>query len=339
MNIKLNFSQFGSIFAVPSVVVDKHIKLAGSVQLKVLLWFLRNSQSDIKPEDISKALGIPAADITDALQYWIQNGILLDSDGLEAQGAPQEVEKKEPVKTTEPAPPPPPAIRPTPQKPTPAEVAKLVAENPEISFLLNESQLLLERPISPGEAQTLVHIYLYYGMPTPVILTLIKYAQSIGKANMAYIERVSYDWSKEGIDTPEKAERKLEQFQSTQKHWYQLVSAFSLEKRSPSPREQQYVNRWFEEWGFSIDMIRKAYEHCVDNTGKLSFNYMNKVLEKWHKSGIKTPKDVDQQQKQFEESKKKKTTDKKASYDLDEFKRSMLYDTPVYKRRDKGGIQ
>lgn len=338
MNIKLNFSQFGSIFAVPSIIVDKHIKLAGSAQLKVLLWILRNSQSDFKIEDISKALGIPTADISDALQYWIQTGLLLNTDELIAQGAPIQAEKAEPAQAPKASPPP--LERPIPPKPTPGEVAKLVDENPEIAFLLKEAQRLFERPISPAEAQTLIHINQYYGMPTPVILTLIKYTQTIGKANMAYIEKVSYSWCQEGIDTPEKAERKLEQCHLTQKQWYQLVSALSLDKRSPSAREQQYVSHWFDEWNFSTDMIRKAYEQCVDSTGKMSFAYIDKILEKWHKSNIKTLKDAEEQQRKFEESKKQKNNkSKNISFDLDEYERSALYDTPVYKRSDKGGLQ
>ena len=34
---------WSSVFAVPSDVVDKYIKLAGAAQLKVLLWILRNN--------------------------------------------------------------------------------------------------------------------------------------------------------------------------------------------------------------------------------------------------------------------------------------------------------
>ncbi len=41
---------------------------------------------------------------------------------------------------------------------------------------------------------------------------------------------------------------------------------------------------------FTTDMIREAYERCVNATGKLSLHYMNKILERWHKAGITTPK-------------------------------------------------
>ena len=79
MDYNINFSAFGSIFAVPSIIVDKHIKLAGSAQLKVLLWVLRNADVDYKIDDISHALGIPAPDISDSLQYWVEVGLMIKS--------------------------------------------------------------------------------------------------------------------------------------------------------------------------------------------------------------------------------------------------------------------
>ena len=50
MSYSVNPSAFKSIFAVPTDIVDKHIRLANEHQLKVLLWILRNSPDnpDIK---------------------------------------------------------------------------------------------------------------------------------------------------------------------------------------------------------------------------------------------------------------------------------------------------
>ena len=43
MSYSINLGSWQSIFAVPSDVVDKHLKLAGGAQLKVLLWVLRHA--------------------------------------------------------------------------------------------------------------------------------------------------------------------------------------------------------------------------------------------------------------------------------------------------------
>ncbi len=42
MDYKLDYASWGSIFAVPCAVVDRHIRLCSGLSLKVLLWLLRN---------------------------------------------------------------------------------------------------------------------------------------------------------------------------------------------------------------------------------------------------------------------------------------------------------
>ena len=38
MEYSVNFGIWNGVFAVPNVIVDEHIKLAGATQLKVILW-------------------------------------------------------------------------------------------------------------------------------------------------------------------------------------------------------------------------------------------------------------------------------------------------------------
>ena len=46
MDLIINPSKWNKSFAVPSEVVDDYIRLAGSVQLKVLLWLMRHSSDE-----------------------------------------------------------------------------------------------------------------------------------------------------------------------------------------------------------------------------------------------------------------------------------------------------
>ena len=63
-----------------------------------------------------------------------------------------------------------------------------------------------------------------------------------------------------------------------------------------------------DEWKFSMDIIKLAYYECADNTHKVVFRYINKVLESWHNAGVKTVEDVEQLKKE-------------TSFDLDEYER------------------
>ena len=39
-------------------------------------------------------------------------------------------------------------------------------------------------------------------------------------------------------------------------------------------------------------MLRLAYEKTVDNTGKVSFPYIHKILSTWHEKGFQKPEEA-----------------------------------------------
>ena len=76
MDYQINPAALGAVFMVPCQVVDQHIKLAGAVQLKVLLWVMRHVGQPISVDAIAAALSLPAMDVTDALTYWVEAGLM-----------------------------------------------------------------------------------------------------------------------------------------------------------------------------------------------------------------------------------------------------------------------
>ena len=49
MEIKWNIENPAGVFILPNEVVDKHLRLAGMMQLKVLLWLARTGKRDFDP--------------------------------------------------------------------------------------------------------------------------------------------------------------------------------------------------------------------------------------------------------------------------------------------------
>ncbi|MFQ8601441.1 MAG: helicase DnaB, partial [Oscillospiraceae bacterium] len=87
MGYSIHLGAWNSVFAVPSCVVDEHIRLAGAASLKVLLYLLRNAGNPIDAAQISSALALSEADIQDALNYWVEARLLCaDGDGLRPAG-------------------------------------------------------------------------------------------------------------------------------------------------------------------------------------------------------------------------------------------------------------
>ena len=82
MNYNINLGGWNSIFAVPSDVVDKYIKIASGSNIKVLLYFLRHCGELLNDEIIATALSMNGEDVKDALSFWAQVGPLTKSHGV-----------------------------------------------------------------------------------------------------------------------------------------------------------------------------------------------------------------------------------------------------------------
>ncbi len=346
MSFSINLGAWNSVFAVPCSVVDDHLKLAGSVQLKVLLWVLRHAGEPFETEDIADALGIDRADVGDAMLYWKETGLVANEKGklspaaagqaAEAESAPFRPEKEEPEQE-EPEQPAagekPKHLLSRPQKPDSEFVAKRIAESEEISCLMQSAQEILGRLISSGDSATLLMMHDNFGLPSDVIIMLMQYAVSIGKPNMRYIEKIAVNWADEDITTHEKAEERLKLLSEKQKAWRTVEQAIGISHRIPSKREEVFAPVWVDEWKFSTDMIREAYDRTIDGAGKYQTAYMNSILERWHKAGIATPKEAADEQMEHsapQKSGKKRSSQPEAkkqySFDIDEYDRTSIYD-------------
>jgi len=332
MSYTINLGEWNTVFAVPCSVVDKHLKLAGSVQLKVLLWELRHAGENLEVQDVASALCIDKADVTDAMLYWKETGLFTAKDGELVPGETAPLEPQVPTVKPETV------VKPEavpevkqhkvlsrPQKADNAFVAKRMSESTEIACLMQEAEQVLGRLISNGDSATLLMIHDDFGLPADVISMLLQYVVSIGKPNMRYIEKVAMNWADEEINTHEKAEDKLRRLDDSKKAWHVVEQAIGIMHRAPSSKEQAFAAVWVTDWHFSPTLIHEAYERSVDNTGKFSTAYMNRILERWNKEGIAT---LEQAQKDKESRVAARKSDKpqKSTYDIDEYEHSNVFD-------------
>jgi DnaD/phage-associated family protein len=338
LSYSINLGSWNSVFAVPCSLVDDHLKLAGSVQLKVLLWVLRHAGEPFELQQIADALGIDRADAGDALRYWQETGLVAASASGERLSPAPAAAREEPgggaAFQPQAAAPAPKAAKPKhilsrPQKPDSEFVAKRMTESTEIACLMQSAQEILGRLISSGESATLLMIHDDFGLPSDVIVMLLQYAASVGRANMRYIEKTAMNWADDEINTHEKAEERLRLLSEKQKAWRTVEQAIGIPHRAPSSREEAFAPVWVRDWGFGPDMIREAYDRTIDGAGKYKPGYMNRILERWHKEGVTTTKQAAEEQMERASSKKKAAKREKPAptFDIDEYEATSIYDT------------
>lgn len=314
---------FGSMFAVPSQVVDNNIKLASASQLKTLLWIFRHTSEPIDPAVISKEIGYGVSDVTDALTVLCTWGVLTSDGQVIARMPAPQAPAAAPAGNKE-------LPELVPVKPTYEQVVKRCQESPVIANMFTDIEGLLGKTIGYDSQCILLMMHDQYGLPVEVIYMLVSYCVSVGKSNLAYISKVGKTWGEKEIDTIEKADEQIKILNSCISLWKEFAQMAGIQNPRPTSSQAAYLRTWSTEMKFGVDMIYLAYEEMLDHSGKISFAYMNKVLASWHQKGLRTPEDVEKDKQAYREKNSKKS-DSTTSYDMNEFNR-RANQLPVYKK-------
>ncbi|MBQ4100531.1 MAG: DnaD domain protein [Oscillospiraceae bacterium] len=294
MSIKINLGAWNSVFAVPSNVVDKHLKLASGVAVKVLLYILRHSGEDISVEQLCSALNQSKADVNDAICYWKEVGLIL-SDNSNLQIPTEDVK---PIKTKTS---PPPVLSEAgeririitnqPRKLSQLETNKLL-ENPKIAFLVEQAQVIFGNTLSPSKTSDIVSLVDYYGVEPENVLIVIEGCKILGKLNTKYIEKVLATCIENEFTTHEHFENYMNHLISAKSNENTIKSAFGITNRGFSEKQKKFIDIWFNELGYDINIIKMAYDKAIDIKDTTSFDYINGILQNWHKDGVKTEQDI-----------------------------------------------
>lgn len=337
MEFKINPSAYSNMFPVPAALVDDNIRLASSCQLKTLLYFFRRTMmgESVAAQQIADALLLEKDDVDDALIFWRERGILVKSgEEIEAvpavsqaqQGNQPQAEAK-PEPETKPAK----AVAAIPiSKPSLEQIAARVKECEQFRDLFAEAQMKLGKTIGYDGQSVLVMLHDSYGLSFEVILMLLEYAKSQGKTAYSYIARLGQKWSEMEIDTIEQAEQYIIEQTGTNALWREFRELSGVKNENPTVKQRRFFNVWRAEYGFNAEMIFTAYEISIDNTEKMSLEYMDRVLKGWYDNGVKSPMDVKKEQDKWKQAKmggkagKGKAAQKTASYDLDAFTKKSI---------------
>ena len=328
MSVKINLGAWRSVFAVPSKIVDEGLKFADGVKLKVLLYVLRNSDSELDMDAVSKATGVNVTDIPEALEYWVNMDVLQKSgDEFSPVNSAKEIKannnSKKEEKTVE-------SISKDvedqkqrfvvtkPQKPDYVYTSQRLAVDNDLKILVGEAQTMLGKPLSNSDISTLLMLKDTCGLRLDVILMLIQYCVGIDKGNMRTVEKIGISWADEGINSVEAADNKIASAHHANKCFSLVSSVFGMKNvGSPTKKQLEYSTKWVGEWKFSSPMLREAYERCVDSKGELKFNYIDGILKKWHAQDIKNLDDL----KESESTKSSQPKKQKSSYDINELEK------------------
>lgn len=338
MEYSLNAGEWNKVFAVPSSVVDKYIKLASGNALKLLLYLTRHGGESFTAEILRAELGFEElGELEDAALFWVQRGIIsakntknaaklsaADSNARDAEPeAPRAavIEKRSSVVKAKPA-----VI-------SNGEIGRSIKSSTELKMLFDEAEKMYGRSLRENEKQSIIQLSEHYGLPCDVSLMLLGYCFKNGKSTPAYISKVAENWANEEIMTVKLADEKIKALEKQSSVEERICNAMGLTSR-PSASMRDFIKVWAIEAGFGEDMIMLAYDKTIDGAGKWSAAYAARILEGWRASGINTPEAAEKADEEFRKSKGKKTAStkekvavasgKKSSFDTDRLRSQIM---------------
>lgn len=308
MSYILELGCWQSVFAVPAELVDKHMRLANAAHIKVMLYLLRHAGKPVDTAALSSATGISEGDVEDALTYWQSCGLLARTDD---KLVPPEYESDKVASPQPPVPDTASSVSTAPVDINPAqpdisnaakqppkraervrysysECAEYIASSPEIRQMLPVLEGILQKQLNHTEISVFVTLVHWYGLPVACVALLAEYCRSIGKGTIAYIESTGIGWAGEEINTVELASQKISRLRELSSAWHSVRAALDIPERKPSKREESFCDQWVNKYQMNIELIKLAFDRCIDKKGKLSMSYMNGIIENWHNQGIVT---------------------------------------------------
>lgn len=320
--IKIKCDYLNGAVAVPTELIDKHLKLASPASFKVLLFVLRNPEGTADAKQIGMCTGLDAGDVCECLSYWESNGVIEITGEVVSEEAynfalgnaktaetkeKSEDNKEDKKNSTK--------VKKLPfKKPTQREIALRLLECPEFALINTEAQQILGTYGYDTQANLLM-FYDYYGFPPEVIITLLQHQVFEGKVSSSAIKSRAEDWAKRGIDSLDLVEEELLALEKIIKTYKAIKDVAGFSGDVPTTRISKFLRAWAVEWECSEELIIYALEES-----KKVLSDTNKLLKKYVQSGIKSPEQIQQKQKKSLPKEVKKT------YETEEIGKNSVLD-------------
>lgn len=159
-------------------------------------------------------------------------------------------------------------------------------------------QTYTEKIFTPTDTEKLAYLYDVVGMSKDLLEYIAEVSVQKGKKSINYIERVALSFHEKGITTVEEAKEDNVKYFNENKA---VLKAFGIYDRVLAPVELRFVKKWFDEYGFSTEIVVEAISRTVLNTSSQSFSYADGILTRWHNENVRTLSDIKTQDAKHDE--------------------------------------
>lgn len=290
---------------IENIFINDYMPMANGTYVKVYLLgykyaFDRDSKIEVNNETIAKHLNIPLEDVLRAWDFWQEKGIIQKIYPNEEKGINYQVkflslkqlyiknniqlfvndedstkEARDTADTTD-------------------TTDELIQANkvPEINNMFNRIDYIMRRQTVPMEKQRILGWIKDYNMNPDVIEKAFSYGvERRGIRKLSYVEGIIRNWYDEGLTNMEAIMEALKKQDERYYVYHRVMKALGLDKRPIREDEMEIIDRWFDEYKFTLELVLKACE--ADKNPTPSVRYVNGILKSWHGKGIKRVEDIE----------------------------------------------
>lgn len=358
MILGLSSAMSVNVTVVSNDFIDTYMAAANGEYVKVFLYLLRHEHENVTVSAIADALNHTEADVKRALSYWKEAGVLsadlqsqkeavVRADRQQSQSAAETAVTAQTDETEAGR------LIPIPEPGNSFERRQRLSTDEDFKALTYVVQQYLGKMLTSMEMEMFEYLYDDLKMSSELLEYLVEYCAGTGHKSIRYIEKVAQNWYQMGIKTREEAKDYTIRFS---RDTSSVMKAFGITNRNPGTAEQEYMKKWFKEYGFDVVLVKEACDRTIKTTGSASFPYADRILTGWKENGVRTLGDVQEldKRRQMAKSQQEKTSgnvqstkrsgQKSAASGNNRFKnfeeRSYDYENLVWegmRKRQKGG--
>lgn len=303
---------YASSFSVPAKIADEMLKRCSGEQLKVILCILRNPEID--DEGIAEKTGLSVEAVAECADYWVDAGIVVADRKDEGLLTTEKDNSEMSESLTSPK------IIPL-LKPSQQEIDSALAKSRSLRNLFNEAQQILGKTYGYTMQSLLYNIVYYYGLSQDVANLLLNFAKYAGTCSQQELLKIAKYWSENGITDCSAANDYIQRATKGRKLFSELADLTGNADASPTFAQYELLCKWLI-WGFDAKSVAKAHGimKAEKETGALNyrnFQYMDRVLKKWHEANLHTVEEIENAPSGAFEQKKKIKPKKETSFDIE----------------------
>lgn len=335
MDYYFDCDSWGAHFSLPYAVMN-YLNECSEAHLKVLLCIFSGSRA-ADSATLSKAAGVSEAEAEMAVEYWCSRGVISADGSAATVIKPSAVQedtsfsgKNEPVSLVE-------SVKPT-SKPvekkavvrySQRELKEKIDKDNALQKLTSEIQATFQFSINGKELEDIINLYEYYKFDVPSILLCANYCSSAGKNRISYLYSVMVRWYEQDITSYADLEQAIIDSNASRDYLHRVLRICGIDNK-PTSAMKDYIEGWRTK-GVSLELVEIAYNKCMDTKSKLSFAYINGIINDWTNKSIATVQQVEKNDEAYKaknpytkKNNSGKAQDKETSYDLDEFENFAL---------------